>query len=283
MPKSQYKTLGELKFLARMQTSHYLGILIGSVLLNVIFSYLIVDIVSSLVPTSTTVGYVVNYAVVFVAQVLVSVFDVGVVYIYMKSACNMKSSITDLFFGYKHHFVRALKIGVILVLINSICMIPMEIATVQFMDILDNNAFFNSYTSSGLGSLMLGGGVDSYDLMESYSVFTSSAVKYYVILIVCSVVSFVLTLPFFPAYYMLLDFPNQSVTEILKKCFEVMKGNTVRLFLMYLSFVPLMLLSLFTLGIALVWVVPYMKMTAADFYLDLMSVRNRNMNMNKTV
>jgi hypothetical protein len=52
---------------------------------------------------------------------------------------------------------------------------------------------------------------------------------------------------------------------------------------MYLSFVPLMLLSVFTLGIALVWVVPYMKMTAADFYLDLMSVRNRNMNMNKTV
>jgi uncharacterized membrane protein len=77
---------------------------------------------------------------------------------------------------------------------------------------------------------------------------------------------------------MLLDFPNQSVTEILKKCFDVMHGNKFRLFMMYFSFVPLMFLSVFTCGIALIWVLPYMKMTAANFYLDMMSVRNRNIN-----
>jgi uncharacterized membrane protein len=107
--------------------------------------------------------------------------------------------------------------------------------------------------------------------------------KYYMIMLVCSLVSFVLTLPFFPAYYMLLDFPNQSVTQILKKCFDVMHGNVFRLLWMYVSFVPLMLLSVFTFGIGLIWVIPYMKMTAANFYLDMMSVRNRNMNFNKTV
>jgi uncharacterized membrane protein len=273
MPKSQYKSNAELKFLARTQTSRYMGILIGAVLLNFIISYAVTDIVSMLVPSNTTIGYILNYIVVFAAQVAVSVLDVGVVFIYMKSACNMSSNIKDLFFGYQHHFVRALKIGFILVAINSICMIPLEVATVQFADILDNNVFFNSYTSSGLA-----GSLDSYDMLESYSVFTNSAMKYYVIMLVCSVVSFLLTLPFFPAYYMLLDFPNQSVTEILKKCFEVMKGNTGRLLLMYLSFVPLMLLGMFTCGIALIWVIPYMKMTAANFYLDMMAVRNRNIN-----
>jgi uncharacterized membrane protein len=283
MPKSQYKSNRELKYLARMQMGQHMGILIGSALLNTVISYVVVDIVSSLVPTSTTVGYILNYIVTFIAQVLVSVLDLGLIFIYMKSACNIKSHVKDLFFGYQHHFSRAVKIGLILVLINSICMIPMEIATIQFVNILDNNAFFNSFSSSGLGEYMIGGGAQSYDLAESYSVLTSSMMKYYMIMLVCSLVSFVLTLPFFPAYYMLLDFPNQSVTQILKKCFYVMHGNVFRLLWMYMSFVPLMLLSVFTFGIGLIWVIPYMKMTAANFYLDMMSVRNRNMNFNKTV
>jgi uncharacterized membrane protein len=279
MPKSQYKSNAELKFLARTQTSHYMGILIGTVLLNTIISYAVIDIVSMLIPSTTTIGYILNYIFVFIVEVLVSVLDVGVAFIFMKSACNMKSNIKDLFFGYQHHFVRAIKIGLILVAINSICMIPVEIATIQFSDILDNNVFFNSYATGGIGSLMTGEvSADTYDMLESYNIFTNSAMKYYVIMFVCSIISFVLTLPFFPAYYMLLDFPNQSVTEILKKCFDVMHGNKFRLFMMYFSFVPLMFLSVFTCGIALIWVLPYMKMTAANFYLDMMSVRNRNIN-----
>jgi uncharacterized membrane protein len=151
-----------------------------------------------------------------------------------------------------------------MVAINSICMIPVEIASVQFADLLSNNTFFNNYTSSGLDSFMM------------YMIF-------YGIVIMCSLVSFLLTLPFFPVYYMLLDFPNQRVSEILKKCFSVMHGNVFRLLLMYLSFLPLILLSMFTWGITLIWVFPYMKMTATNFYLDMMTVRNKSMHFNKTV
>jgi uncharacterized membrane protein len=275
MPKSQYKSNSELKYLARMQMGRHMGILIGAALLNTIISYLAVDIFSYIISTDTTVGFIMNYVVTFIVQVLVSVLDLGLVFIYMKTACNMKSSMGDLFFGYRHHFLRAIKIGLILAVISSICMIPAQIATSQFVDILDNNAFFNSF--------MLGGNLDSYDLLESYTVLSSAMMKYYLIMLVSFLVSFVLKLPFFPAYYMLLDFPNQSVTEILRKCFEVMRGNMFRVIWMYASFVPLMLLSVFTLGIGLIWVIPYMKMTAANFYLDLMSVRNKNMHFNKTV
>jgi uncharacterized membrane protein len=283
MPKSQYKSNGELKYLARTQMGHHMGVLIGAVLLNFIISYMVTDTVSSLISTSTNVGFILNYVVTFFVQVLVSVLDLGVVFIYMKTACNMKSGIKDLFFGYQHHFSRAIRIGLILVVINSICMIPVEVATAQFADLLDNNAFFNSITSSGLGSYVIGDGIDSSELMESYSVLTSSMVEYYVIMLVSSLVSFLLTLPFFPAYYMLLDFPNQSVSEVLRKCFEVMHGNKFRLVWMYVSFIPLLLLCVVTFGIGLIWVIPYMKMTAANFYLDLMSVRNKSMHFNKTV
>lgn len=271
MPKTQYKSNYELKLLARRQTGGHLGLLIATLLLNLIISYLIIDVVSSLVPSYGTLGYVLNYIVVFIFQVIVSVLDVGVAFIFMKSACNMKSSIKDLFFGYRHHFGRAVKIGIILVAIKSICTIPLDIATIQFSDILDNNALFYSYSSSNLG------GLDTYELLEAYSLLTNYMMKYYAVVIVCSIISLLLTLPFFPAYYMLLDFPNQSVTMILKKCFEVMRGNKLRLVLMYISFLPLMLLCMFTCGFGFIWAFPYMKMTVTNFYLDMMAVRNRNL------
>jgi uncharacterized membrane protein len=279
MPKSQYKSNGELKFLARMQTSHYMGLLVGTVLLNFIISYAAVSIISSIIPTSTTVGYILNYFLVFAVQVVTSVLDVGVAFIFLKSACNMQSTISDLFYGFKKNMSKAIIIGLILMAIKSICLIPYDIATIQLSNVLADNPIFNEYDLGSLG-LMMGGSsssIDGYEFLQAYTEFYNAMIRYSLIMLVCTVVSFVLTLPFFPAYYMILDFPDQSTTAILKKCFEVMHGNMLRLFLMYLSFVPLLLLSMFTCGIALIWVIPYMKMTATNFYLDMMAVRNKNM------
>ncbi len=56
-----------------------------------------------------------------------------------------------------------------------------------------------------------------------------------------------------------------------------MNGNKIRLFMLYLSFVPSFLLSASSLcGISLIWVIPYMSMAETNFYLDLMSVRNKS-------
>lgn len=45
-----------------------------------------------------------------------------------------------------------------------------------------------------------------------------------------------------------------------------------RLFYLYVSFLPLMLLGLLSWGLALLWVIPYMAATEAEFFLDL--IRN---------
>ena len=49
----------------------------------------------------------------------------------------------------------------------------------------------------------------------------------------------------------------------------MMRGNFWRYLLLKLSFVPLMLLSVFTFYIALLWILPYMTMTETMFYRDL--------------
>lgn len=274
----QYKSNYELKFLARMQTCQHMGILIGTILLKFIITFMTVNLVSSLIPTTTTTGYVINYIVVFALQVIASVLNVGASFIFLKSACSMPSTIGDLFCGFQKNTVRILKIAAVIAVINSICTIPLEIASAQYAELLDSIPLFGGSNSNEPGFLLGGGSIDSSAFMESYSVLYNATMKFYLIMLVCSAISLIMTLPFFPAYYMILDFPDWSAATVLKKCFEVMSGNKLRLFLLYLSFIPSFLLGIFTCGITLIWVLPYMNMALTNFYLDIMSARNKTMN-----
>lgn len=269
MQQAQYKRNSELKFLARMQTSQYMGILLGSIILNTFITFIAVNFVSSLIPTDTAIGTVVNYILVFVVQVATSVLNAGLALICMQSACGMPSSIGDLFAGYHEHTVKIIQISAVITVIETICMIPLNIASMQVLNMMD------SLNINDLSTMMRDNSIDTYELMEIYSVFYGTMMRFYLVMLICSLIACILTLPFFPAYYMVIDFPGWSTGTILKRCFDVMSGNKMRLFGLYMSFIPLYMLSMFTCGIALIWIVPYKHMTYANFYLDLMAVRNK--------
>ena len=67
----------------------------------------------------------------------------------------------------------------------------------------------------------------------------------------------------------MLDFPQYSAKELFQMSLRLMKGNIGRLFYLEISFLPLILLSFLSCGIALLWISPYMDATLANFYLDL--------------
>lgn len=277
MQQPQYKSNFEIKFLARMHTGQHLGILISATLIKFIITIFAVNLVSILIPTGTTIGYLVNYILVFFVQVATSVLSVGTAFIFLKSACNMPSAISDLLCGFRQNTVKILKISAVIVVIESICMIPLDIASVQYTEMINSIPLFRD-NGANLSLLLSGSTIDNHEFLEAYSVFYSASMKFYLIMLICTVISIILTLPFFPVFYMVLDFPSWSATTILKKSFEVMSGNKLRLFLLYVSFVPSFLLSIFTCGIPLIWVIPYMSMAETDFYLDMMSVRNKSVN-----
>jgi uncharacterized membrane protein len=83
-------------------------------------------------------------------------------------------------------------------------------------------------------------------------------------------VYFFVSLVFSQAFFLLLDFEDKSAMELLAKSHLVMNGHKKRLFLLWLSFVPLLLVSVFTCCIGFIWVVPYIKVALANFYMDLM-------------
>lgn len=70
-------------------------------------------------------------------------------------------------------------------------------------------------------------------------------------------------------YYIAYDNPELSGKEVVKKSEELMRGNRGNLFLLELSFIGWIFLGFLTLGIGLIWVVPYLQVTVACFYDEL--------------
>lgn len=68
------------------------------------------------------------------------------------------------------------------------------------------------------------------------------------------------------AFYILAENPEMSAEEALNESKAIMDGHKMDLFVLQLSFFLWILLGFFTLGIAYIYVIPYMQLTITNFY-----------------
>ena len=68
------------------------------------------------------------------------------------------------------------------------------------------------------------------------------------------------------SFYIAFDNENLSAKECVEKSEELMMGNRGNLFLLELSFIGWIILGVFTLGIAYLWIFPYIQVSVATFY-----------------
>ena len=76
-------------------------------------------------------------------------------------------------------------------------------------------------------------------------------------------------------YFIKLDNPELSASDVLEKSKQMMKGHRWDYFVLGLSFLGWSILGLFTFGILYLWLVPYMQVTYANFYNSL---KEKNIN-----
>lgn len=69
--------------------------------------------------------------------------------------------------------------------------------------------------------------------------------------------------------YIIAENPGISAREALKESKECMRGNKFRLFLLGLSFFGWSIVVVLTLGIASIWVAPYLQASYAAFYREI--------------
>ena len=189
-----------------------------------------------------------EYLILTVCTTLLSifagVFQTGITLFYLNTACNRPTTMANLFYGFKYLFKKSLGISAVLVLLNTLCTLPYDIC---------------------LFLLRAGKGYDTVTM----------AILCIVLMAVGMCIYLPLALGLSQSYYLLLDFPQYSATELMRLSLRIMKGHKWELFCLQLSFLPLGLLCLLSFGIGTLWLSPYMNMTQTYYFLDLMQQEHR--------
>lgn len=180
--------------------------------------------------------YLVQYVLIQISYVLCGVFNTGSSLFFLNLASGRAANISDLFYGFQHMFKKSLRISLVTTLLNSLCMLP--------YDIFSFLATENSYG------------------------------KWLVYALIAWIIGMLIYIPIAlnlsQSYFLLLDFPSRSPREILRLSIRIMKGRKRKLFLLQLSFLPLLFLGVLSFGMGNLWITPYMNMTMALYFLDIM-------------
>lgn len=133
------------------------------------------------------------------------------------------------------------------------------------------------YQTLFLGAVR-GGEATAKDLFEGYnkelfSRVLTTTLLYYVYVFLWSLLLFI------PGYikafsyamtpYILKDNPEMKNNAAIEESMRMMDGHKLELFMLDLSFIGWVILSILTCGIGLLWLVPYMNMARVNFYEDL--------------
>lgn len=68
------------------------------------------------------------------------------------------------------------------------------------------------------------------------------------------------------SYYVMAENPNMTAREAINESKAIMNGHKAEYFVLQLSFIPWILLTAVTFGIASIYVIPYMQLTTTNFY-----------------
>jgi uncharacterized membrane protein len=115
--------------------------------------------------------------------------------------------------------------------------------------------------------------VQRNDLFAGFSLFGKTLVTYILMILFVLLWCVLLIIPGIIAalsyaltFYILADNPELKPMEALRRSALLMKGRKMELFLLAVSFIGWGILSIFTLGIGLLWLIPYIQTSFCLFY-----------------
>lgn len=235
---NQYKKRYELKNWAKDLLDGKYGSAVLICFLSSWISFGLTILANSFIPFSSPT--VLNYVGLGIASLILStvlgILDLGIALFFLKMACGKSYSVNDLLYGYQKDFKKALYISGARSLVTALCLLPSRYLVHAFL------------------------------YLQNAALLAAAGIAFGIGLVIFLYAGLPVTLSFF----LMLDFPDKSAPEILQLCFRLIRGNRKKLFFLQLSFYPLELLSMCSI-VGNLWLEPYMNMTYACFYLDLMN------------
>ncbi len=230
-----YRSVAMLKTMATGQLLGKYPIAAAAFLIVVLISSFLQTIPLAFVDQSTLIGVIFFYLVSFIVNLLAGVVRIGVLFMSLKICCNEPLSIRDLFYGFTYQTEKIVIIQCVLSGASLLANLPASVLLIV-------------YRSTG-----------QYHFLILSLVFTAIGIGVY-----CYI-----SLVFSQAMFLLLDFADRTPKDILRMSSVLMAGHKGRLFHLWISFIPLFLLGLFSCCIGFIWVMPYLRVALANFYMDL--------------
>ena len=228
-----------IKYNARRSLQGHYGIMILGMLAVFGLDMLGGSMASSLFGGTSTMSVVLGEAFALIVSLITGIFSAGYCYMQLNIARGREYSLGDLIYFFKNQPDRVIIAGFILAIIQVVAQIPYS---------------YFVYT------------MDRGTTLEEQMTWMSTIS---LLMLLSMVLNMLISLPFAMTFYLMADDVNLGGIEALKASARLMKGNMGRYLLLQISFIPLLFLSMFTLYLALLWIIPYMEMSFAVFYQDL--------------
>ena len=219
-----------------MLLGHYqvpmLGMLLSSLIPSLFllpFSYLCSD--RSTIPIQAVLYYMASFIITLIEILL----NCGVKRIHLSIARGQQAQISDMFWVLKNRPDRILIGGFLITLITWIPLIPSYIFELTAPETLSTAAYLIISETLSMTGLFVG---------------------------------FLITLPLYFVFWIYAEDPDVDTREAFSRSISLARGAKWRLVLMELSFIGWMLLGALTMGIGLLWIMPYMEQSFTNFYMD---------------
>lgn len=228
---------GELKGMARqMLLGRYQVPMLAMILSSLIpslfllpFNYLCSD--RSAIPMQAVLYYLASFMITLIELLL----NCGVKRIHLSIARGQQVQVSDMFWVIKNRPDRILIGGFLITLIAWIPLIPSFVFDLTAPETLSTGMY-----------LMIS------ELLSMTGLF----------------VGFLITLPLYFVFWIYAEDPDIDTREAFRSSLSLTRGAKWRLVLMELSFIGWLLLGALTIGIGLLWIMPYMEQSFTNFYLD---------------
>ena len=229
-------TSAELKEMARNALTGKWGIVIGITVLEILFNLLLTAVTIPFSSAYTPLGVIIYLLATLIVGLISGLFSAGSTFFFLNICRGREYRLSNLFAAFKMHPDRFLIVSMILTAVQMVFEIPGLILT---------------YTGSSL---------NSYFILLISSLCSIAG----------SIASLILSLFFMLSTYLLLDDPDLGAVASMKLSAKMMRGNKGRYFYISLSFIGWFILGMLSCGIGYLWVVPYISMTYACFYIDVL-------------
>ena len=249
------RPVSELKAIARRRLSKHNGIMISATVLTLLMILTLVMTEAAIMVMGIDPGsagsmeelmkgfmepkpMLMSYGLSLIISLLAQIIYTGYKRMCLLTAADLKPSLADLFFPFKYNPDKIIILGFLVWAASSLGGL---------------SSLFDVFGGGMTAGRVSGGAFFAGMLLEVFFAAVTILVNVYM----------------FPAYYIYLEDPQKPVIDIIRESIAMMRGNVFRFIYLTLTFAGWFVLVLFTYGIALIYVAPYLNTAYSLFYRDL--------------